>query len=77
MTRVEGRQGIWQGETEGGDLKEGIGGVLDGGNRGRGFGRGRKGRECKFQNKEHKTFDPRINFAPSQVPICSVDHFFK
>ena len=26
--------------------------------------RGRKGRRCKFQNKAHITFDPRINSTP-------------
>ena len=26
--------------------------------------RGRKGRECKFQNNAHKTFDPRKSFIP-------------
>ena len=29
-----------------------------------GRGRGRKERECKFQNKAHRTFDPRINSTP-------------
>ena len=28
--------------------------------------RGRKGRECEFQNKAHRTLDPRNNFTPVQ-----------
>ena len=30
--------------------------------------RGRKGRECKFQNKAHRTFDPRSTLSPVCQP---------
>ena len=34
--------------------------------------RGRKGSECKFQNKAHRTFDPSNTFSPVDVSVTSL-----